>query len=284
MKKFLISLLILILLGGTAFFFGWVSFRVESSEYAVAFTKSDGWIGEPVEPGTFRWMWQALIPTNLTLHRFPLNASEASLDESGELPSASLYRRYVEGEPSFDYSLELTLSYRLKPQEVAEALAEQRATPEDIDSFRTSLEAELKNAARSAVVSAIEALAGQPEVGALTSIAEEVQSELRSAVPEIELLGLTIEDARLPDPFVYQSARENYQSIQQGRREGLRETARSAAAQRVIDEERRSALAEYGRILQEYPVLLDYFRLSAETGTDLLNLEPLQQALQQGEQ
>lgn len=284
MKKFLISLLILILLGGTAFFFGWVSFRVDSSEYAVAFTKSDGWIADPVEPGSFRWMWQALIPTNLTLHRFPLAASEATLDESGELPSAALYRRYVEGEPSFDYSLELTLSYRLAPEEVAAALAEERTTPEDIDSFRASLEQELKNSARSAVVSAMEALAQEPVAGALTSIAEEVQAELQSAVQEIELLGLTIKDARLPDPFVYRTARESYQAIQQGRREGLRETARSAAAQRVIDEERRAALEEYGRILQEYPVLLDYFRLSAETGTDLLNLEPLQQALEQGAQ
>jgi hypothetical protein len=256
---------------------------VDSSEYAVAFTKRDGWIADPVEPGAFRWMWQALIPTNLTLHYFPLTPTEATLDESGELPSASLYRRYVEGEPSFDYSLELTLSYRLKPEEVAAALAEQRTTPEDVDSFRAALEEELKNSARTAVVAAMEALAEEPELGALRSIAEDVESELSSAVRQIELLGLTIEEARVPDPFVYQTARENYQAIQDGRREGLRETARDAATQRVIDEERRNALEEYGRILQEYPVLLDYFRLSAETDTDLLNLEPLQSALEQAQ-
>lgn len=283
MKKFLILLLILILLGGTAFFFGWVSFRVNSDEYAVAFTKSDGWIADPVEPGSFRWMWQALIPTNLSLHRFPLTPTEMTFDESGSLPSASLYRRYVEGEPSFEYSLELTLSYRLKPLEVAAALAEERTTPEDLDSFRASMEGELKNAARSAVVSAIESLGEEPEVGALSTIAEDVQSELQNGVAEIEILGLTIAEAELPDPFVYQTARENYRAIQEGRREGLRETARSAAAQRVLDEERRQALEEYGRILQEYPVLLDYFRLSAESGTDPLSLEPVQSALEQAQ-
>jgi len=283
MKKFLVVLLILILLGGTAFFFGWVSFRVDSSEYAVAFTKSDGWIADPVEPGTFRWMWQALIPTNLTLHRFPLTPSEVRLNESGTLPSASLYRRYVEGEPSFDYALELSLSYRLKPIEVAAILSEKETTPGNIDSYRASLEGELKNAARSAVVSAVEALGEDPELGALSSIAEDVRSELQNAVKEIEILGLTIGDAEIPDPFVYRSARENYQAIEEGRRQGLRETARSAAAQRVLDEERRQALEEYGRILQEYPVLLDYFRLSAESGTDPLKLEPVQSALEQAE-
>lgn len=283
MKKFLISLLILILLGGTAFFFGWVSFRVESSEYAVAFTKSDGWIADPVKPGSFRWMWQALIPTNLTLHRFPLAPTEVSLDESGSLPSAALYARYVEGEPSFDYSLELTLSYRLKPLSVAEALAQERTTPEDIDSFRESVEGELRSAARSAVVSALETLGEQPEVGALTAIAEDIESQLQNAVAEVELLGLTIGEARVPDPFVYATARQNYQAIQEGREQGLRETARTAASQRVLDEERRQALEEYGRILQEYPVLLDYFRLAAESGTDPLNLEPVQSALQEAQ-
>ncbi|MFP4536057.1 MAG: hypothetical protein ACLFNP_10075 [Spirochaetaceae bacterium] len=283
MKKFLILLLIVVLLGGTAFFFGWVSFRVEGSEYAIAFTKSDGWIAEPITPGSFRWMWQALIPTNLTLHRFPLTPTEITLDESGTLPSASLYRRYVEGEPSFDYSLELTLSYRLEPLTVAEALGEERTTPEDIDSYRESMEGELKSAARSAVVSAIEALGEDPEVGALSTVSEEVLEELQDAVEQLEILDLTIREAELPDPFVYQTARENYQAIQEGRREGLRETARSAAAQRVLDEERRKGLEEYGRILQEYPVLLDYFRLAAESGTDPLNLEPVQSALEEAE-
>ena len=51
----------------------------------------------------------------------------------------------------------------------------------------------------------------------------------------------------------------------------------------MIDEERRRALEEYGRILQEYPVLLDYFRLIAESGADPLNLELLQSALQENE-
>ncbi|MFW5811723.1 MAG: hypothetical protein ACOCWS_01975, partial [Alkalispirochaetaceae bacterium] len=70
---------------------------------------------------------------------------------------------------------------------------------------------------------------------------------------------------------------------EEGRREGLNQTARSAAESRVLDEERRRALEEYGRILREYPVLLDYFRLSAETGADPLDLEAVRGVLPEGE-
>ena len=284
MKKFLAILLILVLLGGTAFFFGWVSFRIDGDEYAVAFTKSDGWITEPVQPGEFRWMWHALIPTNLTLHRFSLSPSQLQVDESATLPSAELYRRYVEGEPSFEYSLAFTLAYRVKPTEVAKALAREQTTPDSIDSYIATLEGRITNHTRSAVVSAVEDLAAEPAVDAVPKLSQDILSSLRGTVPELELLSLTISEALLPDPFVYKTAQENYQAIQEGRQEGLRETARNAATQRVLEGERREALEEYGRILQEYPVLLDYFRLSAERGTDPLNLGPLQSVIEEAEE
>ena len=283
MKKILISLLLLVILGGAVFFFGWVSFRLDSEEYGVAFTKSDGWIAEPVEPGSFTWMWQALVPTNLTLHAFPLTPKELEINESGTLPSAELYARYVEGEPEFTYDLELTVRYRIMPAELASALAEERTTPEGMESYTQSLESSLRSAAKGAAVTALEGLGRDPEVGALLTVTQSVRDNLRSQLSELEILEVSVASAEIPDLFVYNTARENYRAIQEGRRSGLRETARDAAAERVIDEERRRALEEYGRILQEYPVLLDYFRLIAESGADPLNLELLQSALQENE-
>lgn len=283
MKKLLIALLLLAIIGGVAFFFGWVSFRLDGEEYGVAFTKSDGWIEEPVNPGEFRWMWQALLPTNLTLHTFPLTPLELSVSESGSLPSAELYSRYVEGEPSFSYTLDFTVTYRIDPEATAAALAAEETTPESFDTYQRSRESSVQNASRRAIVRAIEAVGREPMVALVGQVAEAALDELRGSVEGVEILTLTISEAEVPDPFVYRSARENYLALQEGRREGLTETARDAAAARVLDEERRRALEEYGRILMDYPVLLDYFRLTAETGADPLDLEPLQNALQQAQ-
>ncbi|MFP4329857.1 MAG: hypothetical protein ACLFP6_03975 [Spirochaetaceae bacterium] len=283
MKKFLITLILLAVIAGTGFFFGWVSFRLTGEEYAVAFTRSDGWLTEPVRPGEFRWIWQALLPTNLTLHRFPLTPREISVEESGTLPSAELYSRYVEGEPQFSYSLAFDLTYRLRPEALAAALAAEETTPENYESFRSSLEASLKNEARTAIVEGMERIAEDPVIGVAAELGESALSRLEDSVDGVEIISLTVTDAEVPDPFIYAVARENYRALEEGRREGLNQTARSAAESRVLDEERRRALEEYGRILREYPVLLDYFRLSAETGADPLELEAVRGVLPEGE-
>jgi hypothetical protein len=42
-------------------------------------------------------------------------------------------------------------------------------------------------------------------------------------------------------------------------------------------------LRDYGEVLSEYPVLLDYFNMSAESGVDPLQLEALRSAASEGQ-
>ena len=53
MKKFLISLFILIIFSAVVFFFGWTQYRVKPEEFGVVISKTDGIDETPVENGKF---------------------------------------------------------------------------------------------------------------------------------------------------------------------------------------------------------------------------------------
>jgi hypothetical protein len=77
MKAFLITLIILVVLAGAAFYFGWLQILLPAENYAVIFTKTGGYDETVVRPGEFSWRWQRLIPTNMTVYTFDLHPRSA---------------------------------------------------------------------------------------------------------------------------------------------------------------------------------------------------------------
>ena len=88
MKRFVILMVVLLLLGGVAFYFGWVQIHIPAGHYGVIFTRTNGWEDEPVVPGTFVWRWQRLVPTNFTLYLFDVESHRTEVRLDGKIGRA----------------------------------------------------------------------------------------------------------------------------------------------------------------------------------------------------
>ncbi|WP_253677173.1 hypothetical protein [Treponema sp. OMZ 788] len=119
MKKrtsFLIWFFILIILGGTAFFFGWMQFSVPAGSYGVMLSKSGGYHDKLVIPGEFMWRWERLVPTNSKILTFNLSPIEVEYKSDGQLPSADKFSVVMEQKHDFTWKLGIRVSASVRPE------------------------------------------------------------------------------------------------------------------------------------------------------------------------
>jgi hypothetical protein len=81
---------------------------------------------------------------------------------------------------------------------------------------------------------------------------------------EIETEELLIEEYRFPDMELYRAARENYLSFQRRSHELKLVQLEEAAGTRAREMGRIEILKEYGALLDEYPILLEYYSMREE--------------------
>ncbi len=276
MKKFLLSLIILIILGGVVFYFGWIQFRIPEGHYGVVFTKTHGYESTALKAGTFAWRWQALLPTNLTLHTYSAEPFTATLSSRGSLPSASLYAGELEESPSFDYSLRVRLSYRFDPERLPELLQDEVMEPEELVNWYEAREQAMQQQLLSIVSENLSTLAEAEGVASVSAeLAETIQADLEEIYPFVTVTSVVPQEVQLPDLQLYRSARDLYYARIEARREAVATVGVDAASREVQQESRVSRLQQYGEVLSQYPSLLEYFDLLAENGVDPLNIQEL---------
>ena len=130
MKKFLISLFILIIFSAVVFFFGWTQYRVKPEEFGVVISKTDGIDKTPVENGKFSWYWQFLLPTNAVIKTFNVEPVFVTKQIKGTLPSGDFYASYNPKE-TFDYSFEFSMSLTVSEHDVIQLLKENKISNQD---------------------------------------------------------------------------------------------------------------------------------------------------------
>jgi hypothetical protein len=116
MKKFLISLFILIILGGAGFFFGWAQMPVPPGAYGVLRSKTHGVDETLIREGEFRWIWYKLIPTNTETLVFTLKPVSWPFKVQGSLPSGNTDAAAAGVDADFSYELSGTLFFSIKPE------------------------------------------------------------------------------------------------------------------------------------------------------------------------
>lgn len=266
MKRFVFLLIIIVLLAGTGFGFGYVQLRIDASEVGVLFSRTSGWDPVVHRPGELAWRWQLLIPTNAHLYRFPIEPRRVSVDSRSFLPSAELYSRYLEGSPSLDHSISLSVTYKPLPTAPG-ALAPLGITPETFDDWLDEQDDRISTRA-------IEALgtAADRGINGITETAQSVHDSLSADNPNLEIISVHIAELHMPDLRLYEAGRQAYLDVQAARRRSLAEGAASAAREESRATSQVDILGRYGAILTEYPVLLEYVRIAAETGADPLEI------------
>jgi hypothetical protein len=273
MKAFLIILVILVILAGAGFYFGWLQIQLPAEHYAVVFTKTGGYDEEVIRPGQFSWRWERLIPTNMTLYAFDLHPSSQEISFRGALPSAELYSSVLPENPDFSYRGEVDVIFTISPESLPALVAEEKLLPEQLEDF---YEAKAGALADSVLEILQETDADPADSQALN---RRVRQGLARTVPNLQISSLNVRVEHVPDRDLYELARTSYREMVQ-----TRDRAREDAIARLAEEQVRAenarareradleALREYGELLNEYPILLKAMAVQKLSGDQVITI------------
>jgi hypothetical protein len=285
MKGFIITLVLILLLGAAGFFLGWVQFHVDDGEYAVLFTKTHGWEPEVIYPGNFVWRWQGIFPTLLSRYDFVRTERETDVSILEALPGAELYAEYVPESPDFSWRFETVAVFAVRPDYLPELAENQGLRPENLEDFLDRRESQIT----SSIIDALPVLiadnaqnaenfgsaADDAPVPPISRIQTQLQDILEERFPELQFTSLFIRRFELPDLELYAIARARYLSVLDTEAAARQRALGELARLELINTAQRESLAALGNILETNPGLLEYLRIVSETGRDPIGLSPL---------
>jgi hypothetical protein len=269
MKKFFISLLILLILGGVGFFFGWAQLAVPPGSWGVIRSKTHGLDRNLIQEGEFRWVWYKLIPTNVEILVFSPPWVSRSVLWQGELPSGSVYASLSGLNADFSWEIRAELSFSLKPSSVP-ALVEERniTSQEDLDRYAGERADEIQAYAQRRLLYHAENGGTGGEFpffpgssGGEPGFPRALEEEIYESFPDIESLSFPVRSARFPDFELYRSARLVYEEYLRRQRDFFSSDVNRAAELRLSSRFRFDELEKYGELLTRYPILLRYLAL-----------------------
>ncbi len=272
--NFFLSLIIILAAAGAVFWFGWVQFSLGEGDYAVIYTKTNGYESKPLKNGEFAWRWQALLPTNLSLHIFNLETRTYTLDKSGKLPSGDFYASMTGEDINFDWNIKMKILYHLNPDTLS-SLVSDGLLSAGLDSYYSDFEARLNSELINLVSTEVETNPDKTIGDRIDRLEDAIKTRSGKLDKNIIVVDAAINNWTYPDPVLYAEARRLVIDLMNKRQSVLSEVEDGAVRREDARGARLSLLEEYGRILQEYPILLDLFSLEGHPGASLLPPEEL---------
>ncbi|MFP3088959.1 hypothetical protein LQZ21_01385 [Treponema sp. TIM-1] len=261
MKKLLIVLFFIIILGAGAFFLGWAQLTVPPGTYGVMRSKTHGVDSELIQEGKFRWVWYKLIPTNVVISNYSLKQINVSIQFEGTLPSASTYTSLSGLTADFSYQLSGSLSCTLKPDALPSLIAAKNITDEDdLRAYENSVAEELKNF----VIQRLSSYAKEEEkVEELLGFesTDRLKKDIAEAFPDLDNLSCSIYAVHLPDITLYRSIQALSKDYLERQRYLLQPEINVLADKHLDSLLRFDELTRYGELLTKYPVLLQYLAI-----------------------
>ena len=202
MKKFLISLFILIIFSAFVFFFGWTQYRVKPGEFGVVISKTNGIDETPIQNGEFSWYWQFLLPTNAILKTFTVEPVFVTKQIKGTLPSGEFYASFNQKE-TFDYSFEFSMSLTVSEQNVITLLKENKITTQnDLSQYISNCADTIAQLAASFYLKKIQ---DNPNFRLESVKRDELLREIKfyDDCPLIELMNFSLVSSKVPDFELY---------------------------------------------------------------------------------
>ena len=261
MKKFFITLIILLALGGTAFFFGWANFFVPPGSYGIITSKTHGLETELVQSGKFRWIWYNLIPTNAKIAIFSLDPVKYPIEYNSSLPSGSIYALFAGlGASDFSWELEGEISFSIKSESLIDIVSKNNIIDQDglnkyIDETASGIKLTILNIFSNDMDS--EMLENILSCGENSYLKQEVNSRF----PQIKNFSFVIKTAKFPDFVLYRHVRLLYEDFLTQQREFVSNSLGRRAESHIESHLVFLDLERYGELLTKYPVLLEYLTL-----------------------
>jgi hypothetical protein len=254
MKKFLGTLLFLVILAGLGLFFGWAQQGVPPDAYGLIRSKTHGLDTRLVKPGEFRWVWYKLIPTNTTTVVFRLNPVSHEFSARGTLPSGRIYAAFAGLEDDFSWEFRAAFSFNLRPEALVPLVTDQNiGDQEELTRYERELSADIE----AFILRRMGALEGLLQDGENPELEREVQGQF----PLIENFSLRVKSAQFPDFEQYRQAQGLYNAYIALQRDMMSGELREKAKNRIEAYHRFDELEQYGALLTKYPILLDYLAL-----------------------
>jgi hypothetical protein len=263
LKKLMWTLLILIILGGVAFFLGWAQLMVPTGDYGVMISKTHGLDHTLIKAGEFRWVWYKLIPQNVKVQVFRIEKMVRLIRTEGTLPSGVEYATFAGSAADFSYQVEATLSFNIKPESLVGLVNGKHINEQaSLDTFEETLADEVRAFALQRLRVWIDDVKKVEELQASGSIAQ-LNYDIQGAFPDIENLSLVMHTPRFPDITLYQEFRALHQEYIARQRDYLHTDASQQAETRIGSYLRFDELSRMGELLTTYPRLIQYLQLES---------------------
>jgi hypothetical protein len=259
MKKVLWIFVLLILIAGAAFYFGWV--RIEPETFGIAHSMVTGIIEYPLESGNIYWFWQKLIPKSFSVYVLNKEPYDLTVETSTALPKSENLKEFG----SFNLGIKLSLRYGVR-FESARTLFEKGL----LSGFHSYFQEEIRSIADEAISSfVIEGMTRYSysvrtfDYTVLDVLKEDLKGRIQrhAAGYGLEDVDATIIFTEIPQLDIYVEALKNYYDYLERayakKEEELEEQAEHMKKQFKVDME-IARLRKYGDLLNEYPVLLKY--------------------------
>jgi len=266
MKKFLLFLAFLVILGGALFFLGWAQLTVPPGSYGVMRSKTHGLDPKIIHDGEFRWIWYKLLPTNVKISVYTVGPVNHPIRSSGDLSSGQVYAELAGLEADFSWEISGELIFSIRPDFLPQ-LTEREGITND-EGLRKA-EENLALRAENLVLERLKGYANDENAEKLESIVfgaslSDLNHEVQTLIPEIENLNCIIRFVRLPDYTLYQSLRALYQEYIARQNAVLSLDITKEAERRINSRIRLEELSQYGELLTKYPVLIEYLAVEKE--------------------
>lgn len=273
MKRLLVVLVLLIVVGGVCFYFGWLQIRLDEDSYGVVFTKTRGWEETVLLPGSFEWRAERLLPTNLSLHVFPLETQVFQTTLRGSLPAATTYAALLETSGAFSFAVTVGVSYQIDPERLPQLAKDDGLRAEGLSAYYSQVEAEIQQVVSESVTGTL--VSTLPPLSASGAIRENLEEVLGRRFDALRILSVSVTRLDLPDLDLYEETKSRYTEVLDARTEALKAAALDQANVQAELDAGLERLERYGEILERYPILLDYFTLSQDNPGGPLDLEAL---------
>ena len=266
--KIKLTVFILLACAVTVFFIGWVQFTVPAGKYGVLVSKTGGVNSKTIIPGQFRWQWEKLVPTNVTITVFDLVPRTYSLTNEGILPSGDMYQHMLEGNPDFSWKIVISLTGRIDPQYLPvlvqfSGIKDQTSLDSWIEQRITSI---TENAGRAVIADVMKNPAQYPDFASDPARASELLKAKITALTndQVEILDVTTRTVRIPDFTLYALASKTYADYQSQRQVLMNKTAAAEADASVAEYLQIERFSRWGELLTKYPILIDFLALSKD--------------------
>ncbi len=271
MKKIMRLLKILLVVAAAAgiFYRGWIQIKLDENTYAVAFTKSSGYLDKVFKPGKFSWSPYRIIPGNFKLMKYRILPRTVNADDTGTLASGEVYGKYMPGHPDFSYSVSFTARYILKPESLPELAKNNSLTPGTLDDFYSATDSRVT----AMVTEIIKNRSADPQNSPFLHPEETsayIKSALESTIPYINLEDITFSNFHFPDITLYEKARKNYFAYIESRNSVEKQIKKTAAENEIKEASRIELLKRYGEILKEYPELVQVLAANPSMRSEIL--------------